>query len=296
MISENTPIVTLGMPVYNGSKFLTEAIISIRKQTFERWVLLISDDCSTDDSLEIIDSFASTDSRIIVYRQPQNLGHLENFQFVLNACRTPYFMWHCQDDWIAPTYLECLLSVFASSSGCALACGGSKRVAIDGTVLKYKEFPNLQNMSRANRVRLLLCRSDATRIFGLFATDILRGGVFTNALRVGYVWGWDPLALLPLIVSDRIRGTNETSFYWRDTGLSSEKYKPNTLGKELAFLLRWLRYHVWVLWTADLSVGEKVICIPAMMRHLLERSGVSPYKKYVRPLLRSIRRQERKRT
>jgi Glycosyltransferases involved in cell wall biogenesis len=286
MANDSAAIVTVGMPVYNGAAFLRQAISSIQRQSFQRWQLLISDDCSTDDGPRLIERLTSTDPRITVIRQAKNLGHVENFRFLVDACRTPYFAWHCQDDWIDPNYLESLLAVFAAHPDCALACGDAKRVAVDGTILKHKPFPDLDRLDRAARVRLLLSRSEATRIFGLFRTEAIRGP-FADALATGYVWGWDPLALLPFILGDQIRGTNETSFYWRDTGVSSDKYKPKTLTAEMRFLARWLDFHLAAWRRADLSLGEKLACLPALMLHIHERSGVSPYRRYVRPLLRA---------
>jgi len=66
------PKVSVIMPVYNGSKYLTEAIDSILRQTFNDFEFLIVDDGSSDNSLEIIRSYQ--DPRIRVIQNPQNLG------------------------------------------------------------------------------------------------------------------------------------------------------------------------------------------------------------------------------
>ncbi|MCH8519519.1 MAG: glycosyltransferase [Nanoarchaeota archaeon] len=64
--------VSVVMPNYNGSKYLKEAISSILEQSFADFELIIVDDCSSDDSLSVIDSFS--DSRIKVFRNEKNLG------------------------------------------------------------------------------------------------------------------------------------------------------------------------------------------------------------------------------
>lgn len=284
---DDATIVTVAMPVYNGAQFLAQAVSSVRQQTFQQWRLFVSNDCSTDDSPRILQAFAANDQRITIIHQPRNLGHMENFNFVLNACRTPYFMWLCQDDWVDPNYLQTLLAVFDGHPDCTLACGDAKRVATDGTVLKHKAFPDLDPESRGARVRLLLSRSEATRIFGLFSTEAIRRP-FADALAVGHVWGWDPLALLPFILNDRIRGTNETCFYWRDTGVSSDKYKPKTFRTETRFLAGWLRFHLQSLGRSRLTLLEKIACLPSLLLHIHERSGVSPYRRYLRPLIRAV--------
>ena len=69
------------MATYNGEKYLKEQIESILNQTHKNIRLIISDDCSTDQTREIIKQYEKKDSRIKVYLQEQNLGYLKNFNF-----------------------------------------------------------------------------------------------------------------------------------------------------------------------------------------------------------------------
>ena len=71
------------MATYNGEKYLREQIESILNQTYKNIRLIISDDCSTDQTREIIKQYEKKDSRIKVYLQEQNLGYLKNFNFLL---------------------------------------------------------------------------------------------------------------------------------------------------------------------------------------------------------------------
>lgn len=65
------------MATYNGEKYLREQIESILNQTYKNIRLIISDDCSTDQTREIIKQYEKKDSRIKVYLQEQNLGYLK---------------------------------------------------------------------------------------------------------------------------------------------------------------------------------------------------------------------------
>ena len=58
------PIVSIIMPSYNSAAFITKSIESVINQTFRDWELIICDDCSNDDSLEIANHFSYMDSRI----------------------------------------------------------------------------------------------------------------------------------------------------------------------------------------------------------------------------------------
>ena len=77
------PLVTIGMPVRNGVDQIRVAIDSLLAQTHRNLRLIISDNCSTDDTFEICNAYAREDSRVTVVRQPQNLGICGNFRFVL---------------------------------------------------------------------------------------------------------------------------------------------------------------------------------------------------------------------
>jgi glycosyltransferase involved in cell wall biosynthesis len=72
IMNETNPLISVIMPVYNAEKYVKEAIESILNQTFPDWELIIIDDCSTDNSIEIIQSFQ--DERIILLKNEINLG------------------------------------------------------------------------------------------------------------------------------------------------------------------------------------------------------------------------------
>lgn len=73
--SENSrPLVSIITPCYNTGKFITETIESVLSQTYQNWEMLICDDCSTDNSVEIIQAYADKDSRIKLFKTPHNTG------------------------------------------------------------------------------------------------------------------------------------------------------------------------------------------------------------------------------
>ena len=68
------PLVSVIMPAYNAERYIEEAIVSVRSQTYTNWELIILDDCSTDRTAEIAEHFAGLDPRIRLLRNPQNMG------------------------------------------------------------------------------------------------------------------------------------------------------------------------------------------------------------------------------
>ncbi len=94
------PAISIGMPVYNGEKYLREAVDSLLAQTFSDFELIISDNASTDATESICRQYEKADRRIRYIRQQENIGVVRNFQFVLRQAGAPYFMWAaCDDKW-----------------------------------------------------------------------------------------------------------------------------------------------------------------------------------------------------
>jgi len=94
------------MPVYNGEKFVAQAIGSILSQTYRDLELVISDNASTDRTPEICAAFAAQDPRVRIVRNSHNVGAAANFNLVLRQGRGRYFKWACGDDWCDPTFAE----------------------------------------------------------------------------------------------------------------------------------------------------------------------------------------------
>jgi len=86
------------MATYNGEKYLREQIESILNQTYKNIRLIISDDCSTDESRKIIEEYEKKDERVISYFQEQNLGYVKNFEFLLTKVKNEVYMLSDQDD------------------------------------------------------------------------------------------------------------------------------------------------------------------------------------------------------
>lgn len=91
------------MATYNGERYIREQIESIRSQSFTDWRLLISDDCSTDNTLSIINRYAAIDERINVVSEGRRYGGAkENFFSLMHYAESPYVMFCDQDDvWLA---------------------------------------------------------------------------------------------------------------------------------------------------------------------------------------------------
>lgn len=97
--------VSVGLPVYNGGRFLKEALDSILAQTFADFELILSDNASTDNTEEICRVYAERDERIRYSRNKTNLGAAKNFNRTFELSSGQYFKWAAHDDICAPDFL-----------------------------------------------------------------------------------------------------------------------------------------------------------------------------------------------
>ena len=86
------------MATYNGEKYLKEQIDSILEQSYKDFRLLISDDCSTDSTRQILNEYVEKDSRVVVFLQNKNIGVLKNFEYLMQKVESECFMFADQDD------------------------------------------------------------------------------------------------------------------------------------------------------------------------------------------------------
>lgn len=146
-------MISICVPVYNGGIFLEKCINSILNQTFTEFELLISDDCSTDNSLELLTNFK--DDRITIISNPRNMGWVKNCNFLISKTQYPYYCIIPCDDYISDRYIETLyreiikdekiincyphiISVFHNKSYKGKITQNS--ITDDNTVLRIKEF------------------------------------------------------------------------------------------------------------------------------------------------------------
>lgn len=101
-----SPLVSIGLPVYNGERFLRQALDSLLGQTLGDLELVISDNASADCTAEICLEYAARDARIRYVRQPSNIGALRNWNFVALQARGQYFKWASANDFCDPMLLE----------------------------------------------------------------------------------------------------------------------------------------------------------------------------------------------
>jgi glycosyltransferase involved in cell wall biosynthesis len=100
------PLVSIVLPTYNGSKYLQESIDSVLAQTYQNWELILVDDCSTDNTPDIIADYAGRDSRVRAIRHQVNKKLPESLNTGHAAARGEYLTWTSDDNRFLPAAIE----------------------------------------------------------------------------------------------------------------------------------------------------------------------------------------------
>lgn len=167
--------VSIGMPVYNGARFLKEAIDSIWAQTFEDVELIISDNASTDQTEQICREYAAKDKRIRYYRNEKNLGAAWNYNRVFELSTGEYFKWQAHDDLCDPQFLEKSVAVLASDPSMVLCYSKFVRIDERGNPLKILTSTVAGGAKPHERFRSVIHRrATCEEIFGLIRASVLR--------------------------------------------------------------------------------------------------------------------------
>jgi glycosyltransferase involved in cell wall biosynthesis len=115
------PLVSVGVPVFNGEAFLEDAIRSALGQTLDDLELILCDNASSDRTADICRDYAAHDPRVRYFRNPRNLGAAANYNLVFSHARGRYFKWLAHDDRMQPSFLAKTYRVLEERSD-ALLC------------------------------------------------------------------------------------------------------------------------------------------------------------------------------
>lgn len=169
------PLVTVFIPTYNGGKWLFDTINSVLSQDYQEYILIVSDDCSSDDTVEIAKSFK--DRRISVIENQSNLN-VKHSAKLLKQCNSKYVKFLMQDDVLERdclrrqvAFMENHPDVGVTSSSYYLIFNFNK------SSLKYNGYRNGKHANCRRLMRELLLRGNriGSPSQALFRTSVLQG-------------------------------------------------------------------------------------------------------------------------
>jgi glycosyltransferase involved in cell wall biosynthesis len=176
--STRTPAVSIGLPVFNGERYLEETIRSILGQSYRDLELVVCDNASTDATAEICTRHAAADPRLRYHRQPRNLGAGPNYDDCFHRARGRYFKWAAHDDLLAPDYLKLAVAALERVPQAVLCTMGITEIGPNGAVMRsYRNhFPGVDGDSPARRLAAVIhTEHQCEDFFGLFRREALVG-------------------------------------------------------------------------------------------------------------------------
>lgn len=220
------PRLSIGLPVYNGERFLRFALDSILNQTYRDFELIISDNASTDETMRICQEYAARDPRIHYIRNVENIGATANFNRLFEMARGELFKWAAADDVISPTFLEKCIQVLDSDPSIILCYSRVDRIDSSGEIEGTYDYPmRVSDPSPSIRFSdLILVNHFCVAIFGVIRREVLA----KTPLIVSYV-GSDRVLLAELGLRGRLYEIPEYLFHRRDhpqtSGRAFDMYK-----------------------------------------------------------------------
>lgn len=215
----NSPLVSIGIPVHNGARYIRQCIASLSKQTYHNIELIISDNASTDQTYALCKKIKDKNKRISLFRMKNNKGAIANFNFVLRKANGKYFMWAAHDDLFDKNYIKELILELEMHPKAILAISAVTNFDDHGRKLNfYLKFNRLSQSIDALKVYLLHPRYVGTLFYGIYRTSVIKRVKFYQDKRPYYNGQSDIITIFKVLLCGDLIYIPKLLFHKRDTG------------------------------------------------------------------------------
>jgi glycosyltransferase involved in cell wall biosynthesis len=206
------PLVSVGLPVYNGERYLAAALDAALGQDLADLEVVVCDNASEDSTREITLDYVARDRRVRYHRNERNLGLARNFNRVFELSRGKYFKWTAHDDWHPPHTLSACAEVLERDPSATLCQTAVAIMDEDGQVFDHW-YPSVDLTApepQARLHRLLWSLGEPHGLYGVMRSEALRRtGLMRSFL------GTDRVLLAELILQGPIWQVPEVMHYYR---------------------------------------------------------------------------------
>jgi glycosyltransferase involved in cell wall biosynthesis len=174
------------MPTFNSGKRITAALMSVLNQEYPNLEVIVSDNCSSDNTQEVCAELCKKSRAIHYFRQKENIGLVANFEFVLSQASGDLFMWTADDDALELGILQKYVDFLTTHPGYTLVSGRIRYWSGDRAVFDEKDF-SMEDDSRDVRVVRYYSKVKHGAIYyGLMHKEIAKKVPLRN--RMGEDW------------------------------------------------------------------------------------------------------------
>jgi len=233
------PRVSIGLPVFNGEKYIKQTLDSILTQTFNDFELIISDNASSDETPQICREYVANDKRIYYIRNKSNLGAAWNHNLVFRLSSSKYFKWISHDDVLAPEYLSKCVNVLDNDPTVVLCHSKTRCIDKDSKLIRLlgrESFDfNLRFASSKPYVRFGEIINMQYRSW-IFIFGVIRAKALKKTRLFGNYHSADRNLLSELSLLGRLYEIPEYLFFWRQ---HSEQYTNRVFSSDRKQLAWW---------------------------------------------------------
>jgi glycosyltransferase involved in cell wall biosynthesis len=195
------PLVSVGVPVYNGERFIRKALDRLLQQTYSNFEIIVSDNGSTDGTSGICRELAATDPRIKYFRNEQTVSVVRNFNRTVELSSGDYFMWTPVDDARAPSVIAELLGALVDNPDAVMGHGPVLlSLEPEGRIVEVTNAMDLSSRRVADRVRTFTSEvQHAAMLFGMYRRDAFAKAVFKQRMGHDYLLSLQMCLLGPVV-------------------------------------------------------------------------------------------------
>jgi glycosyltransferase involved in cell wall biosynthesis len=222
-MAAKAPRLSIGVPVYNGARFVGATLDSILAQTWTDFELIICDNGSTDSTPQICAEYERRDPRVRVWRSPVNLGPSANYNKCFELARGELFKWQAADDTLDATFLEKCVAELDANLNVVSVYSRLKRIDENGVI--FGEYPTELDLGHPNAARRLWRyifvnhrRHHAAELWGVMRTSALKKWV---PLKGSYPSA-DRVMMSRVVMSGPLKRVEEYLFFDRSHSGRSE--------------------------------------------------------------------------
>jgi glycosyltransferase involved in cell wall biosynthesis len=217
MLSQK-PLVSIGLPVYNGELFLSSALDSLLAQSYKNIEIIISDNKSTDTTKKIILTYHHKDKRIKYYAQKSNTGALKNFNFVLNKAKGKYFFWAAMDDFWDKNFIKLLLKPMLLDNNIVISTSDYILYSSNNKKIYRLSIPNKLNSYQGMLLFLNHPYLISVFMYSIFKTDSIRKFGIHVDRRPIFEGSSDTMTITNILLQGSLAYTAKILFSKQDTG------------------------------------------------------------------------------
>jgi glycosyltransferase involved in cell wall biosynthesis len=273
-MDQNYPKVSIGLAVYNGARYLNQAIDSILAQTYTDFELIISDNASTDETAEICQEYLARDKRIRYSRNETNIGGANNENRTFLLSHGKYFRWAAHDDVCAPELISKCVEVLDHQPSLVLCYSMITDINENGEPLRTISQQKGTSEKPSDRFRELSKKDhNCEATYGLIRADLLR----KTQLQKNYTDS-DRTLLCELSLYGKFYEIPEPLFYKRyhpknmyaNMRARMAWFKPALKGK--AVFPYWMQFfdYLATIHKVPLPRAEKIRCYLYMLRWFID--------------------------